>query len=94
MTGRDRMVESLCALGHYAFNLPLSHLPGMLVEMHGLIDCPEQAVGIKGFEKKTIASISVYIQIFNRVVNSSCVMCNRECAVYGTYHLGKAAGFI
>ena len=93
MTRSDGVVKGGGTLSHNPLNLALLLGLGEAVKDHGLLDGPEQAAGVVGFEKKAVSGVSFRIQMRDGVVNSAGIMCHRKRSVNGTDHLWKSAGF-
>ncbi len=69
-----------------------SLLGRQLVKAHGLLDGPEQPVGVEHVEEKTVARAGAGVQVRDGVVQAAGVVHHRQRAVDGGDHLRQAAG--
>ncbi len=64
-----------------------------IVKCHGLIDGPEQTVGVKSFKQKSVSGVFLHIQMGDGVMDAAGIVGHRQRAVDGGNHLRQAAGF-
>ncbi len=87
------MGEAGGAFLHDPFDLPVSGRFWQIIKVHGLSDCPEQAIGIIGFQTKSRCPLlSGDIQVGDGVMNPAGVVGHRQRSIDRGDHLGQAAG--